>query len=302
MRVTKRFYVSIDELLDTRLGFIHQHNSALANRYLTTDIKRYLYRMHDSVLWDDLGLTETEWYQAWEQRHHYGNKILEDSVLTHVPNIINRILFEYHESNEHAIGEWKVAVDVNLFNYPLTEEEISVLEEILRDLMPGISVFNFIRLGIKDLTPETIKKRYDYIIMYNFNFWSKLHSNSITNFLMPNCLFVVPRLFNVIPENEDVEKDRELKRIFELDPFKLIESTLSYKMGLVHAAVSDFGPSFIPPITKQADHEDLDDLLDLSESYIPDSSQSDPLFQFHQESGYVMVVEKGQALSHGTQG
>lgn len=295
MRVTKRFYVSIDDLLDTRLGFIHQYNPELAKRYLTTDLRRYLYRMHDSVLWNDLNMSETEWYQNWEKRHQFGNKVLQDSVLTHVPNIINRLLFEYQESNEHAIGEWKVAVDVNLFNYPFTNEELSLLEDLLRELMPGISIFNFIRLGLKELTPETLKKRYNYIIMYTFNFWSKLHAETLTNFIMPNCLFVVPRLFNVIPDSEEVEKDQELKRIFELDPFKIIESTLSYKMGLLHTAVSDFGPSFIPPITKQSDHQDLDDLIDLSESYTPDNSQSDPLFQFHQESGYVMVTERDPA-------
>lgn len=289
----KRIYVSLDELLDTRLGLIQTIKPELVERYLGDDIARYTLRMHDSVIWNDLGLDEVGWYSLWEQRGYFD--VLPNSVVTRIPALINSILKEYQASNEHAIGDWDIRLDINLHPYPFTDEEQTMLETILSELMPGVTQMNFIRKGVKQLTPKDIKARYDYIIMYSFQYWSMIHAEELKNLLMPQCHFFVPRLFVQIPPDELFEKDKVLKHVVELDPFKLMESAISYKLGLRHIAASDFAPKFIPPLQKSDEITDLDSLLDQSAAYIPDSSQSDPLSPFLQGLTPVLVTEKHQA-------
>lgn len=274
----KRIYVALDDLLDTRLGLISLLNKDLALSYLDPDNPRYFKRMHDSVIWEDLGITESDWYTMREKRT---TELLKASVITHIPSVIMKTIKLYHLSGDKQIGEWDVRLDVNTHPYDLNEEELNEIKDILLEKIPLVTEIGFVKANLKGLTPNHLKTNFDYIFMYDFNIWSMLHASELRKTFMTDMHFFVPRLFTQLPTDEDF---KGLDKVLEMDPFKLIEGALSYKMGITFIAASDFGPVLTKPIRRQTDHPDLDDLLDLSVLGTPESSLHDPLYPSHPES------------------
>ena len=272
----KKILVSLDELLDTRLGLVSIHNPQLAQEWVRPDNDVYFKRMHDKVIWEALGWTEERWYQVWDKRDV---SVLKNSVVTHIPNVINEIIRLYRSSGEHGLDDLEVVLDVNLFPYVLDDGEIAMLDEILKEQMPIIERINFIRRNLKSMD-HVFMKQYNYIILYPFNRWMYIHGKDLQNKLLPTIHIFAPRLLHIIPTDEELNSDPELKRLWQLDPFKLTESLAAPKLGITFIAASDFGPKITRPIHPDKKIEDLDHLVDQSGSYTLDSFLYDPQCQF----------------------
>lgn len=276
----KKLLVSLDELLDTRLGFIALHNEEVAKRFVEEGNEEYFLRRDDSVLWESLGWTKQQWDEAWRQRDV---NTLINSVVTHIPNAIGRIAAMWAESTDKAIADLLIEVDVNIYPYELTTDEKTELEDILSEILPGISKFRYVNYSLESLTYDFVKNEYGFVILYRFNDWLDLHGPSMKHKVMTQTQFFAPRLFKDKLDEDFLEKNPNLKKIWELDPFKITESIVSPKFGLTFIAASDFGPVLTRPVSRTKETQDLDYHLDQSGAYIPDSSLYDPQFQFPQE-------------------
>lgn len=285
----KRIYVSLDELLDTRLGFIGMVKPELLDDYLEPGNPKYFKRMHDSVLWNDLGITEVDWYRIREKRTV---DLLRASVITHIPKVIMRIIKYYHQSQDKQLGGWDITLNINTYPYQLTPEELTEIREILEETIPLVSRINFFEASLKGLTPNYLKNNFDYVLLYDFHFWSKIHAEELKKMYLTNMHFFVPRLFNSLPTDEDF---KGLEKVLEMDPFKLLEGAISYKMGLTFIPASDFSSALTKPIHQSSENQDLDDLLAQFGYGIDGSPQADPQYPSHPQSTSEMEVKTGQA-------
>lgn len=285
----KRIYVALDDLLDTRLGLIGLLKPDVVDEYLTEGNERYFKRLHDSVLWDDVGLTELQWYQLREKRTV---ELLKASVITHIPSVIMKIIKYYHLTGDKQLGDWDITLNVNIYPYKLSTDELSEIREILEESIPLVSRINFFEASLKGLTPKYIKQNFDYIVLYDFNLWSNIHAEELKKTLLTNTHFFVPRLFTTIP-TDDVFSG--IDAVLDMDPFKLIEGAISYKIGLTFIPASDFGPILTQPIRRQSENPDLDDLLAQFGSGIVCNSQDDPQYPSHPLSNHEKEEETGQA-------
>ena len=277
----KRIYVSLDELVDTRLGLISIHKPDIATLLVKEGSDVYFKRMHDKVLWETLGLTKEEYHTLWNNRDV---EVLRNSVVTHIPNVINEIIRLYRSSGEHGLDDIQIYLDVNMHPYRLSTEEQTELEAVLFEMIPILEGISFINVPRKELTHSFIKNKYNYVIMYDFNEWMEIHGPSLKNQLINQVQFFAPRIFLEIPDEEEINQDPLIKGLWELDPFKVTESMMSPKLGITFIPASDFGPLLTKPIHPETPIKDLDHVITQSGSYIPNSSQCDPLSEFRQES------------------
>lgn len=271
----KKILVSLDGLLDTRLGLISQLNPTVAERFLLPESDEYFKRINDDVVYNALGITKTMWFQYYTKRDV---STLMASVVTHIPQVINTIIKMYHDSNEHALSDLDVVLYVNTYPYELINEELCLLEDILLDAMPLLKEIKFTPYTFKSLTPKFIKSNFDYVIMYNYDLWTQIHVTELKKILMPKVHFFIPRLFQREPTQDEFAGSPEFEKLWKLDPFKVMECILAPKMGLTYIAASDFATSLRPPITPDHPVQDLDWLIDQSGSYTPGTFQYDPQY------------------------
>lgn len=291
----KRILISLDDIMDTRLGLIKTVNEEAFTKILEEDLMEYLTRMNDDYCAQVLGWPLAMWYEAYENRNV---EVLQNSVVNHIPNIVTNIILEYMTSNEEAIGSLEFELQVNTFPYILDSEEKGVLLEVMKELFPLVENINLVEIDIKNLPPTSIKGRFFAIGIYEFYKWSEKHAEELKNIIMPLTTVLAPRFVNdqygyLNKKVSDLSKEEQL--ILDMDLFKLIETTLAYKIRLLFAPGSDYAPKFIPPIKNPIKNPtDLDDQSGPSLFGTHESSLSDLLSQFHQRSTVSQEEQKDQ--------
>lgn len=287
----KRVLLSIDDIMDTRLGFIKLVNESLFKSFLSEEIKEYILRYNDKVLYERLGWDRETWRQAWAQRNI---DVVKNSVVNRVPDIVNNIMIEYMTSNEEAIGSTSFTLEINLYPYHFDEEEKEALHEVMEEFFPAAKDIEFVQIDIDRLTPAMIKSNYFLVGIYDFYEWSGKHGLELRKIFMPQSTILSPRFFaeTII----DRKLTREERQVFEMDPFKLIETVLGFKFRMMFVPASDYAPIFIPPVKKQVETQDLDSPVDQSVLYTHESSLYDHLSQFLPESELSSAAQaRGQA-------
>lgn len=275
----KKIYVSLDELLDTRLGFISIHNPPMLEQIML-EPNEYLKRTHDEIIYKASGFKTKElFYKSWEKRD---TEVLKNSVISHIPAIINEVIIEYRSSGEEALATSSTEVHVNLYPYRLDEDEKKEMQIILENAFFATDKVVLINIDTDKLTPKWVKKNYDYIFMYDFNRWVEKHAAELKKTLLVQNHLFVPRLFLDDPTKGNFEKLKEYELLKDLDLFKVIEAGLSTRLNLVFIAASDFGPKLFKPVKSAVEVKDLDSLSDPYVSYTLDNSRFDHQYASHQ--------------------
>lgn len=268
----KKMLISLDELLDTRLAMVGIFNPEIVEKWITTTSDDYFRRPSDDILWKSIGKTKEEWKRLWNMRN---TGLLKQSIMTHIPNIITNVVLMYRDSQEHALGDLDVTLDVNVYPYELSENEKTVLLELLNEKMPIMKEIKLTWLSDNALTASYIKSNYDYVVMYNFNDWLNRNGKDLKPMLLTKIHFFVPRIFMTLPD-ESFIKELEKEKLLDMDVFKMTEAALAPKMGVTFVPPSDFGPVLTSPQKRRTQTKDLDS-TDLSELYSPNTSLYDHL-------------------------
>lgn len=290
----KRIFVSMDELLDTKLGMAAIINQDKVAEWLADENGAYFKRMHDSWIAEQLGMSYDEWKQRWLNRTV---EVPQGSIMTHVPEIINDIIKDYRNSTVESLGTMRVVLIVNTYPYHFNEEDIRDLEELFYDIFPTVNEIQFKYFALKDINYNYLKNNVDVFFIYDYNDWIEANLKEVKVKYMPGVEIFAPRLFHRIPDNQEVEslnKDPFLKQVFEMDIFKVIETTLALKWQLTYLAASDFSTvlhdvNYEPSKRSILDQTDTPDVF-----YTNDSLQADPLFPFLQELIASSESQKGQ--------
>ena len=291
----KRILISLDDIMDMRLGLIKTLNEEVFEKILSKDVMQYITRVNDDYCAEALGWPKEMWYEAYRNRNI---DVMKNSVVNHVPNIVTNIILEYLGSNEEAIGSIVFELEVNTFPYQLNEEEKEVLRDVLTEMFPIIEQISLVEVDLNNLAPTMIKGKYFIVGIYDFYNWTTTHAEELKKIIMPLVTIIAPRFvkdeFGYLNKKLN-DLDSNEKTILQMDPFKLIETTLAHKFRLMFAPACDYAPVFIPPIKNpNKDATDLDDQSGPSLFGTHESSLSDLLSQFLQRSAVSQGEQTGQ--------
>lgn len=276
--MSNKILVGMDELMDVRFAIVAMEDEDLATKWLTTHQDDYYRRVNDDIIYQSLGWSKSEWEKVYSYRNI---DYLKASVVTYIIDVIGVIIKNNIDNPDNGINDMQTSLDINLYPYQFTNDDLEVLREIIEEKIPVLKEINFVNLNMEQLTPKFIKRNYNHVIMYDFNGWNKRHIDSLNNTILASVHFYIPRAFYQLPDDE-LLKDKSVKKILDLDIFKVMEAGLSAKIGITFIPISDFSNVLVPPQKKRIETKDLD-YVDPSDSDIVHSSQSCHLFPFHQE-------------------
>nr|DAT15821.1 MAG TPA: hypothetical protein [Caudoviricetes sp.] len=278
----KTIYVSLDELLDTRLGFVSLYNEELVQKWLQEDNHEFFLRHHESVLWSALGWDEATWNERWDNRDV---ETLRNSIITHIPSIIMGIIHDYVLSGEESLANTNVTLVVNTAPYYLTDDEIEEYRKLLEEYFATVNEVKMIRRDLDRLDYLFVRSQFDYVFMYEYNKWLKLHEHDLSDKVMTNVTFFIPRLFYKLPNfTEEELANEDFKHLLDLDVFKVMEYVTAVKIPVKHLPVSDFSIALRKPYRRAEGVTDLEDLPDPSVHGTLQTFPTDPQPQSHPRS------------------
>lgn len=250
----KYFLVSIDDLLDTRLALGLRLNKEVGNYWIENKDNVYTARLHESLLPMFFKKDLTWWYNEYDKRDI---DLLKDSVVTRVPDEINEILLDYKRTNESNIPDIETTLHVNLYPYRFTADEKEELKKLLFEIMPLFEQISFVEYSLAQLSVPLIKKAYHFVFMYDFHRWMDIHGKSARETLLTSCHIFIPKLLYKLPTENMVNTEFE-KKIWDMNPFKLMEAFMVTRFRIVYLPVSTFCAKILidttPPETSSMDH------------------------------------------------
>lgn len=253
----RKYFCGLDELFDTRLGLMSMIDEEKAAEAIAPPKQEYLYRMHDSFLYETVGISKEEWDEKWLHRNH---EVLTNSVRTHIPTLITQSTMEYMENPEESLASKDVSLDINTYPYEFSDEEKNVLKEVLQQLIPMLQKINYVHYSMKALTVNVLKE-YDECYLYDYHRWMDIHGGSLKGQYFTGLNLFVPRLFYKKVSDEEwqkVSKTEVGRWIINQDIFKATESILSSQFQLTHIAASDFSAAIFDLVKKSTTVPDLD--------------------------------------------
>ena len=207
-----KVYVSLDSLLDTRLGAL-----ALINTDFCFDVttqKEYYSRQEDLFKTPAMGELSKLVFNDILLTHK--QNIFRNSLKTKMPVFIRELctkLFFQAMSTPFQSG---VEIDVNIYPYQPNEAEVEGLLQALVECFGKEFSINLINKNNKQLTIEEVRQNYRCMVMYNYHEWMNVYENEIKKKPLRETGFYVPRLFFGIPPNEETLLHFENNNV---DPF-----------------------------------------------------------------------------------
>lgn len=215
----RRILVSLDTLMDTRIGVIANYSQELAASILKSD-KYWLREIDDWYKLTEGAITNEQFKSLWDSRGGENTlKTLMGSVKTGINAFILRVLTDSDTIERDGVIKQNEALEITVNLYPY-EIDYS-LEEAYRKVLKyeyGQEIeINFISMSLDELTPDHIFNGYGLFITYDFQEWFKLHHKAVIKQRRPDVYIVAPKIFEKMPENYNKEqKQKEFNR-FKLD-------------------------------------------------------------------------------------
>lgn len=224
----KRLLVTLDVLLDTRLGVIAAFDDNIASTILNNP--EYLLREHEDWSLVSNGLITNDKVDALYSARGGVNTAdtLNASLQTSILPFIHQLLIEsdlarMNNRTEHD-DELKLCVDIH--PYELSLEYRDELLTILKELFGDSTDITITSLGLEQASPNTLYASYGGYITYEFNKWIKHHYLELSTSRMTDFTFIGPKLFEKdVSKLEPAVKKRELLR-FKLE--KLMYMTFEF--------------------------------------------------------------------------
>lgn len=194
--------ISLDCLLDTRMGVLSAHYPEIANSIVVDPIKAKTYRNRIRDEFPDDGIDFETFKGLWETRTtlHLRKSILTPFVFE-LANITSQVVDQSIEA-PHTISEFEIHINT----YPYTDlsvaEETGIIEAVVARLHFPVMV-RTVCLSEASLTPQYIKaNNYTTTILYDFRKWleTQYHQNlteaDIERVKMPQFVIYAPSLMS----------------------------------------------------------------------------------------------------------
>lgn len=180
------FLVSLDSILDTRLGTLGKIDVALAANALENGY-------HSRFLDKFEGISVEDFKKAYKERDI---DTLKMSVVTNVSFLFRKII---KDSLAIAVQQNKIArinIDVNVWPYTLeSQNQIDMLIACVRAHAYANAVVRIISCPPKALKPSIVREQYQLVIMYDWLEWIDSHREYFEKRGVPEVTLFAPQLF-----------------------------------------------------------------------------------------------------------
>lgn len=202
-----KILISLDSLLDTRLGVIAQHYPDKMEKLLTK--LDYFERLQDRFK----GINP-EQFAA-----HYKNRnvdTLKNSLMTNMTLLMGSFVKSAAKDVLSSGPQTNLIFDINIHPYQLDEEEKQDLLGVLEFHVGDAPEYNIVSIPNEFLTPQICKDQYSVLVLYDFAEWMRMHAPAFKEARMPNMVVYAPRLLEKLPTAEE----NKLLMEAQLDPFE----------------------------------------------------------------------------------
>lgn len=208
--VQETIYVTLDALMDTRIGTVARINEEAAAKAL-------LGNYHQRQIDDFEGIDRQEYLDLYRQR----DKVtLASSRPTGFLMSLREIVKQISEQGAVRPFHDGAHVVVNTYPYELEEEEISELGKAIAFWMGSYAAVELIHVPDEQLTPEYCKSRFSMMVMYEYEHWMNAQAEAFKRCRLPQVLLLAPAIyFNRVPTQEEL--DKEMKE--SMHPLKAME-------------------------------------------------------------------------------
>lgn len=211
--MNKRLYISLDSLIDTRLGTL-----AVVDEEAYAFVEKHFdYWLRDYTDWPKLTggrVTNEAFNERYAKRD---DQVFCRSIMTGLAPVLVQLLTDYGLIMAQQLTSEEISVEVNLWPYEFDLPEIEQLDAALRPWFGKETVITFCSVPIDEMTPTWLVGRYDAAVMFEFHEWMRVHAQAFYSIHAGNFNIIAPKLFEKDPRALSVEeKQLELKR------FKLV--------------------------------------------------------------------------------
>lgn len=221
-----RVMVSLDALLDTRLGLIHQKFPEAMD---TMQLGTFTQREIDGFSW----CPPTDFRTLWDARD---DEVLAHAYMTGIYGVLWSILEgAYQDSLEQPFTNRALLI-VDLAPYTFSTEEQESLKEALTIKFGHLAEIKFIRVGIEKLSVAYIRQNFEVMVLYEFSHWLHTHQAEFTEKdRLPFVKCFAPRLFyEKLPSSSEYYHEGRI-----VDPFEELRKVMLPLLDVmfIHAEV-----------------------------------------------------------------
>uniref|UniRef100_A0AB39CD99 Uncharacterized protein n=1 Tax=Pseudomonas phage RVTF4 TaxID=3236931 RepID=A0AB39CD99_9VIRU len=214
----RRIMISLDALLDTRLGVISNIDSDAA-KHLVSSLT-YWERNYDD--WYKLtgGRVPNEVFQkAWAERGGENTRRTLDACFeSGLSPFIYQCLAEADINMMSGMTpiEEEIGLAINIYPYDLSFQEKQELINIMQ-LKYGTELpVMVVSHSLEEMSPELLSSGYGMLVLYDFAEWFKIHHVAIVATLMSDFVVVHPKLFDRDPSELSLEQQKHEFLMFRL--------------------------------------------------------------------------------------
>lgn len=228
----KHILVELDCLLDTRLGTAH-----LLNKYSVKPIiESGKYHIRDNDNLSQLSgakFSDEEFRIAYHERNV---ETLKASIPTNMLGFLHKVASLLSKDIIDSPEIDGIEVCVNTHPYKLDKDNLDDLVNIVGSYLHSTIKVSVVSFKMSELSPNTIKEKYEAVILYDFDFWYSENYMLLKECMMPRNIIYAPALY--IKEKPSKDELAKLQQE-NLTPFNLLE----------HALLPHVSLNFLPPYT-----------------------------------------------------
>lgn len=207
----RRFMLSLDVLLDTRLGVMSNLNKKAAEALVMNP--NYWERDYDDWFALTGGLvTNDQFREAYELRGGANTaKTLNESFETGMAPFLYRLLAEADINMMDGMTKHtdEIGLAINVAPYVLAPNERAELVRIIQEKYGSELNVKLVDYHLHELTVERLADEFGGMLIYEFAEWFKYHHVAIVGALMSDFNVVHPKLFDRDPAELTLEERKQ---------------------------------------------------------------------------------------------
>lgn len=227
----KKIYVSLDSILDTRLGTLTIINPDFAFDVSTKP--EYFTREIDEFETAKAGKLDKEIYNLTIEK--FKDKIIRSSIVTRMFVFISKLINHYIQQVIHTPLLAGIELEINTFPYEFSDVEIKELHESIVSVIGDVVKVNFVHLSLDSISLAYAKQNYVAMIMYTYHEWYNKHSEEIKKNPTKELVVYAPRIyFGHLPTEEELALNKDSDK----DPFELTQQMISLVLPIEYMPIA----------------------------------------------------------------
>lgn len=198
----KKIYISLDSLIDTRLGVLNTIDVDFAIDVVSD--KKYFNREIDSFVDSKGDVLSNELYSKVSKKYSY---VLSNSVKTKMFIFLMQLCHAHIQQALTSPVKATLEIDINTYPYELDNNEVSKLLPVVSASIGNLFDINCIYVPYEKLTIDFITDNYNAMIMYNYHDWLNKHELALKRKPVKGLVVYVPKIyFGQVPDKDDLKK------------------------------------------------------------------------------------------------